>query len=146
MEDKQMIKHRFFSKIGAFSINLTEHRSVIQTLRYAVDSMNRENASLYIFPEGELIPAGDSKPNFKQGLSWLYKNLNSEIDFVPVTFYAHTFRNSKPELYINIGSKAAPDRALSKTELTKIFEDQIYRLLTETRSVAGFSDTGFTRI
>lgn len=145
MEDQQMQKHRFFSKIGAFSINLLDSRSTLRTLRYAVESMNRDKASLYIYPEGELTPVSEAKPEFKKGLAWLYKNIDDEIDFVPIAFYSHTFRDSKPELYINIGSPVSFKKTDSKEELTKEFETAVHELLRETREVAGLTDTGFTK-
>lgn len=146
MEDKQMSKHRFFSKIGAFSINLSDPRSTLRSLRFAVDSLNKPSSSLYIYPEGEITPVSASKPEFKKGLAWLYQNADTEIDFVPIAFYSHTFRDSKSELYINIGKRSEIDRSLAKEELTSRFEEDVHQLLTETRSVAGFSDEGFKKI
>ena len=143
MEDQQMQKHRFFSRIGAFSINLSDSRSTLRTLRYAVESINRDKASLYIYPEGELTPVSEAKPEFKKGLAWLYQNMDDEIDFVPIAFYSHTFRDSKPELYINIGSPISYKKTDPKEELTKEFETAVHELLRETREVAGLTDTGF---
>lgn len=145
MEDKQMRKHRFFSKIGAFSINLSDPRSTLRSLRFAVDSLKKPNSSLYIYPEGEITTVSDSKPEFKKGLAWLYQNTDTEIDFVPIAFYSHTFRDSKPELYINIGAALTFDRSLSKSELTTEFEKNLHELLTETRKVAGFTDERFEK-
>lgn len=145
MEDKQMQKHSFFSRIGAFSINLQDSKSTLKTLRYAVNSMERDKACLFIYPEGELTPISNSKPEFKKGLAWLFQNMGEQIDFVPIAFYSHNFRDSKPELYINIGTLTDLDRTLSKEELTAEFEKQVHRLLKETREVAGFDDTGFKR-
>lgn len=145
MEDKQMRKHRFFSKIGAFSINLSDSRSSLASLRFAINSLKKPNSSLYIYPEGELTPVSDSKPEFKKGLAWLYRNTDKEIDFVPIAFYSHSFRDSKPELYINIGAALTIDRSQSKSELTTEFEKNVHELLTDTRKVAGFTDERFEK-
>ena len=145
MEDKQMKKHSFFSKIGAFSINLSDPRSSLKTLRYAIKSTKIPNSGLYIYPEGELTPVSNDKPEFKKGLSWIYQNADEEVDFVPISFYSHAFRDSKPELYLNIGSPINLDKNLSKEEITIEFEKTIHQLLTETRKIAGFSDMGFTK-
>lgn len=141
-----MRKHRFFSKIGAFSINLSDPRSTLRSLRFAIDSLNKPNSSLYIYPEGEITPVSASKPEFKKGMAWLYQNTDIEIDFVPIAFYSHSFRDSKPELYINIGKRSEIDRSLAKDELTSRFEEDVHQLLIETRDVAGFSDEGFRKI
>lgn len=142
MEDKQMQQYTFFSKIGAFSINLENPKASIQSLRYAVKSMERENSSLFIYPEGTITPASNSAPDFKYGLAWLYSK-TGQIDYVPVHIYTHFIRSSKPELYISIGKSVDHDKTLSRNELTKFFEADIHRLNSETRRVAGFSDEGF---
>ncbi len=142
MEDKQMQQYTFFSKIGAFSINLENPKASIQSLRYAVKSLERNNSSLFIYPEGSITPASDSAPEFKKGLAWLYSK-TKQIDFVPIHIYAHFLRSSKPELYISIGESVNHDKSMSRNELTKLFESDIQRLNTETRQVAGFSDEGF---
>lgn len=146
MEDKQMQKYSFFSKIGAFSVDLSNPRSALRSLRFAVDSMNRSSPCLFIYPEGELTPVLNAKPVFQNGLAWLYQNMDSNVDFVPIAFYSHIFRDSKPELYIYIGEAMKLDAKLSKNELTAEFEQAVLRLLVETRKVAGFSDSGFMKI
>ncbi len=145
MEEKQMREYKFFSKIGAFSISLNDSRSQIRSLRYALDSMKRPKASLYLFPEGELSPASAYKPKFKDGLSWLYKQCD-DVDFVPIVFYTHTFRGSKPELYINIGERITIPNNIPTSDITLHLETIVQQLLIDTCEVAGFTDTGFTKM
>lgn len=144
MEDKQMRQYTFFSKIGAFSINLEDPKASISSLRYAVDSMKRDHACLFIYPEGRITPVSENEPNFRKGLAWLYQNLD-DIDFVPIAIYSHTLRSSKPELYLAIGNSVDHDKSLSKNELTVLFQQDLHRIITQTREVAGFTDEGFDR-
>lgn len=145
MEDKQIKKYKFFPKIGAFSVNLSDSRSVLKSLRYAIKCMDRDRACLFIYPEGELTPPSNFKPTFKKGLAWLFKEMDNSIDFVPIAFYSHTFRGDKPELYINIGDSIELNSSLSKEKLTAEFENAVHQLLLETRKVAGFGDDGFKK-
>ena len=134
MEHKQMRQYPFFSRIGAFSINLEDPRSSIKSLRYAVDSMKRENACLFIYPEGKLTPVSDSLPEFKEGLSWLYQKMD-EIDFVPIVFYIDHSKSDKPDLYISIGESVNRDLVKNKSELTSsVFEIKIHALLASLKS------------
>ncbi len=142
MEDKQMQQYTFFSKIGAFSITLENPKASIQSLRYAVKSLDRENSCLFIYPEGTITPASDSAPDFKDGLAWLYTKTEN-VDYVPIHIYAHFLRSSKPELYLSIGESVDHDKSMSRNELTSLFEAGIQRLNEQTRLVAGFSDEGF---
>ncbi|MDR9418781.1 lysophospholipid acyltransferase family protein [Gracilimonas sp.] len=144
MEDKQMQQYTFFSKIGAFSINLEDPKASVASLRYALKSMQRKRASLFIYPEGEITPASEKEPEFKQGLAWLYQK-TEEVDFVPIAIYSHNLRSSKPELYLSIGQLVDHDKQLSKSNLTDLFKQDLHKILTETRSVAGFSDEGFSK-
>lgn len=142
MEDKQMRQYTFFSKIGAFSINLDDPKASISSLRYAVKSMERDHASLFIYPEGKITPVSESKPEFKKGLAWLYSQTD-EIDYVPVAIYSHTLRSSKPELYLSIGNSVDHSKQLDRNKLTELFQKDLHRILVQTREVAGFSDEGF---
>lgn len=143
MEMKQMREHSFFNKIGAFSIDLDNPRSSLTSLRYALKSMERERSCLFIYPEGKITPVSEGEPKFKNGLSWLYKR-SDKIDFVPIGIYMHSFRSPKPELYISIGSSVVPDKELGNKDLTKLFQRKLHDNLTDIRSVAGYSDSGFT--
>jgi chlorobactene lauroyltransferase len=129
MEDKQMRKHRFFSRIGAFSVNLDDPRTSMKSLRYAVESMRREQASLFIYPEGRILPYSIKKPVFKQGLSWITGQLQG-IDVVPVGIYIHTIRSDKPELHIRIGKPVQADPSLSSDVVTEIYEEKLGELLS----------------
>lgn len=133
MEDKQMDQYPFFSKIGAFSINLQDPKSSIKSLRYALESMNRNNACLFIYPEGKLTPVSDLKPKFKDGLSWLYKKTDG-IDFVPVAFYIDHSKGHKPDLYISIGDPVNDYSLVEKKELNNLFEESVHHLLIDIKS------------
>lgn len=145
MEDKQMIKYPFFRKLGAFSVNLENKRSVIRSLRYALSSLEKPRAALYIYPEGTITPASQQKPDFQQGLAWLAQK-TKQTDFVPVAVYIHTLRHSKAELYISIGNETVFDNSLNRKDLNNIFENEIHDLIKGTKEVAGFDDQGFRQI
>lgn len=133
MEDKQMRQYSFFSRIGAFSINLENPRSSVRSLRYTVESMKRQHSCLFIYPEGKLIPVSDTKPEFKEGLSWLFQKLDS-IDFVPVAFYIDHSKSNKPDLYISIGKSVNRNSLMGKPETKTLFEESIHNLLIQIKS------------
>lgn len=128
MEDKQMLKHRFFSKIGAFSVNLHNPRSAVKSLRYASTSMERPNSCLFIYPEGKIMPFSIDKPEFKHGLGWLSKEC-PECDLVPVGIYIHSARHDKPELFIRIGEPSAPDLHMDSGDISHSLEQDLQSVL-----------------
>ncbi|MEO1022324.1 MAG: lysophospholipid acyltransferase family protein [Bacteroidota bacterium] len=119
MEDKQMQEHRFFSKIGAFSINLNDPRSSIRSLRYAVESLKRPNSCLFIYPEGRINPPGTTNFSFKNGLSWIISQ-TPEADIVPIAIQFDFSAHSKPDLHITIGERI---------DITNASKDQFNQLL-----------------
>lgn len=141
MEDKQMKEHPFFSKIGAFSINREKRRQVVTSLRYAVDSFDRPNASLFIYPEGKITPPG-SRMTFEGGLAWLSCQL-PQVDIVPIGIYMHTIRCDKPELHLHVGQPVATTNHESKEKLNKEFEQRLTRMLSNLKTIAGFDDSEF---
>jgi len=145
MENRQMARYRLFRWIGAFSINLDKPRGSIRSLRYAVESMQRENSSLYIYPEGKIVPFTSEKPEFRGGLSWLCKQLPG-VDVVPVGIYIHTIRHNKPELHISIGNAIETDRAkVSNESLQQVLEFALRDELLTLQEHGGFDNSIFTR-
>jgi 1-acyl-sn-glycerol-3-phosphate acyltransferase len=144
MEDEQMRQYFFFQKIGAFSVNRAAPKSTIPSLRYAVKSLQRPNASLFLYPEGKITPAG-SKLTFEGGLSWLNKQL-PDIDIVPIGIYIHTIRNDKPELHLDVGAPVQIDQGVSKDEQSRRFEKNLEKILANLRQTAGFDDSPYERL
>ena len=125
MEDVQMERFFFFKWIGAFSINRAKRREAIYSLRYAMQSLQRPNGSVYIYPEGEIVPFTRSlSPSFEQGVGWLCQKL-PEVDVVPIAIRIHTMRADKPELLVEIGPKSDINRELSVAEITRNLESDL---------------------
>lgn len=134
MEDTQMRQYRFFSRIGAFSIDLNNPKSSILSLRYALESMKRDNASLYIYPEGKIVTVSEKTSELKQGLAWVYQN-TEDIDFVPIGLFIDHSKQSKPDFNIYIGKSVNYDKQLHRSELTDLFERDLNIALTKSRQL-----------
>jgi len=135
MEDKQMREHGFFKRIGAFSVSPENPKSAVRSLRYAVQSMKRPNASLFIYPEGEIRPFSTEKPKFKSGLSWIVSKY-SQPDVVPVAIYITTAKSSKPALYLQVGQPVDRIDTNDLSGKTNRFEKELQTLLLSTVDMA----------
>ncbi|MEX2457061.1 MAG: lysophospholipid acyltransferase family protein, partial [Balneolaceae bacterium] len=129
MEDKQLEKYSFFSRLGVFSINLDNPRSSIHSLRYAIESMDRPKSSLYMYPQGKIVPFTVDKLNFKKGIGWLCKQL-PEVDVVPVAIHIHTMYDDKPKLNISVGSAVKITHLANTNEIKQLLEERLSSLLT----------------
>jgi len=145
MEDKQMMQHKFFSKIGAFSVNLSEPRAALKSLRYAVDSLKRNNSSLFIYPEGKIVPFSPKKPEFQKGLGWIAGH-TPDSDIVPIGIYIHTARHDKPELNIKIGPAVTFNSEQSSKDLNLLFEKNMQQILIDLQAKAHSNPEQFISI
>lgn len=130
MEDKQLNRYPFFRRLGVFSINLRSARSSMQSLRYAIQSMGRPNASLYIYPQGKIVPFSTNELEFKKGIGWLAKKL-PHTDIVPIGIYIHTKESDKPRLELTVGSEVIVSRHESADEIIHRLEEELSNLLQQ---------------
>ncbi len=145
MEDKQMQRHKFFKKIGAFSVNLEDPKGVITSLRYAVDSMKRPNASLFIYPEGKIVPFSVNRPSFKKGLGWIVSKC-PDADVVPIGVFMHTAVSDKPELFLGIGSPVLVRHDSDNNAMNHQLESELSKLLGKLQTGAFNNRNGFQRL
>lgn len=133
MEDTQMRQYRFFSRIGAFSVNLDNPRSAIITLRYALESLKQDDASLYVYPEGKIVPIAPQTAEFKNGLAWIIEQ-KQNIDIVPVGINIDYSHSSKPTLNILVGKELEIPNSLNRNELTNHLKQELNSTLHKLRA------------
>ncbi|NTU52669.1 MAG: glycerol acyltransferase [Chlorobiaceae bacterium] len=111
IEDTQLEKHRFFTRLGAFSIDRSNARSAIETLDYAASCLLkpslRQNA-LWIFPQG-MIEHVDKRPLvFFRGTAGIVQRVLKKRDslyLVSVVSRIEYLEDQKPELILSFGTQ-----------------------------------------
>ena len=78
------------------------------SLLLSLNHLQTPNASIYLFPEGEIVPVHSGPLEFKRGLTWLRNQANT-TDIVPIAIYVDYSKSSKPNLHIHIGSVLKAD-------------------------------------
>lgn len=99
MLESQLAKHKFFSKIGAFSIAPGD-RSALESLNDAGRLLENNSNMLILFPQGQLKSQHTSTIEFRKG--W-FRILKERINPVQIIFTANLidyFSHRKPSLYI----------------------------------------------
>ena len=107
IEDTQLEKHRFFTRVGAFSIDRSNARSALGTLDYAAACLlspgERQNA-LWIFPQG-IIEHVDKRPLvFFRGTAGIAERVlkkREELYLVSVVSRIEYLEDQKPELLLS---------------------------------------------
>lgn len=99
---RQLRKYSFFRWIGAFSVDRDSPISAFRSLQYAASLLNegKPRRSVWIFPQGELLP-NDVRPlTFLRGLGWLVENV-PQAQVVAVTFRYEFMQEQLPEVFLS---------------------------------------------
>jgi chlorobactene lauroyltransferase len=104
---KELQKHRFFTRVGAFSLDRSNARSAVKTLDYASDLLTEPSArqnALWIFPQG-LIEHVDKRPLFffrgTEGIVNRVLQKKPRIYLVSVVSRIEYVEDQKPELFLS---------------------------------------------
>ena len=101
MEEKQMKHYRFFTWLGAFSVDLSSPIRSAAALRYAQRLLQLNETAIFIFPQGQIC-----RPNemieVKPGTEYLAKSAPQAL-LVPMAMRYDFFREDRPNALIEIG-------------------------------------------
>ena len=84
MLEKQLSKYKFFRKIGAYSIEPENRRSIIESLEYTVELLNQEMPLVSIFPQGQLLPWHTRPLDYKRGVEWILRKYRKSVTVLPL--------------------------------------------------------------
>jgi chlorobactene lauroyltransferase len=107
IEFQQLQKHRFFTRIGAFSLDRSHPRSAIATIHYAAELLTtaseRQNA-LWIFPQGQIEPVDKRPLFFFKGTASIVSHVLETVPsiyLVSVVSRIEYLDEQKPELFLS---------------------------------------------
>lgn len=101
MEEKQLRHYRFFSRMGAFSVDLSGPTKAAASLRYALKLLQNKESLIWIFPQGKICPPQE-EIGVMPGTSFLAQKAG-KVRLVPVAFRYEFFRENRPNALIEIG-------------------------------------------
>jgi 1-acyl-sn-glycerol-3-phosphate acyltransferase len=133
MEEENLGKYRFHTRIGAFSVRRGDPRSSLATVRHAKTVLARPNAALFIFPEGELRAGqGPLKP-LERGVELIARTAN--VRCLPVAVRYAFLEHEHPDVLVEVGAPHAPG---GLDVFTSNLESAYARVLSA-RSTEGFT-------
>ncbi len=107
IEYQQLHKHRFFTRIGAFSLDRSRPRTLPATLRYAAELLSadsdRQNA-LWIFPQGKIEHIDKRPLFFFKGTASILSRVvekTGRIYLLSVVSRIDYLEEQKPELFLS---------------------------------------------
>ncbi|MGP4062242.1 lysophospholipid acyltransferase family protein [Halobacillus sp. H74] len=122
MHEEGIRRFPFFRSIGAYSVNASDRRHLLKSLRYSLELLQR-GSTVWIFPQGEEQHLEKRPLQFFSGVSYLAEKCPS-IDVVPVSLYYSLEHTRKPNAYIKIGDPLDKDSYahLDRKSITEHFE------------------------
>jgi 1-acyl-sn-glycerol-3-phosphate acyltransferase len=112
MEEQNLARYRFLTRLGAMSIRPTDPRSVLTTLRHATRVLERPDATLLLFPQGKLVaPAAPLR--FERGIEVLARMAKARA--VPVGLRYAFFEHEYPDALLAVG-EPHPVRSVADCE------------------------------
>ena len=132
MEEENLQKYPFHTRIGAIGIKRADPKSSLQTIRYCREVLKRPRAALFIFPEGEISAGqGPLKP-LSRGLEVIAKQ-TAAVN-VPIAIRYAFLEHEYPDVLIDVG---APHAATS-IEDASVRLNEVWQRVLQARSTEGF--------
>ncbi len=136
MEEKQLLKLRFFRKLGAFSITREKPRDAMKSINYAAKILQlKSNRTVWIFPQGEILP-NDIRPlGFYNGLSKIIEKVGN-CYAVPLAMRFEFLGEFKPEIFVKIGMPEIfeSNQGIVTSEMTVLFKKRLTETLDALRT------------
>lgn len=130
MEEKQLKRFFLFRKLGAFSIVRENPRLALKSINYAVELLKNSSRTLWIFPQGEILPNNIRPLNFYTGISKIIKKLG-ECSTISLAFSYEFLNEYKPEIYVNIQMQNMVSAENNIKQITAQFEQNTIQNLDE---------------
>lgn len=111
MLEKELVKVKFFAKIGAFSIDPENSASVKETIHYTRGILGNPSNYCVIYPQGEIEPFEKPELSIKKGIQLFARDTNSVI--LPVAFKIQHENKKFPAIYARYGRLLQPDEILN---------------------------------
>ncbi len=111
MLEEQLKRYWFFQKIGAFSINPKNPKSIKTTFDYILEILNDPKNVLLFYPQGEIEDYVKRPLKVKEGLKAILNMIHSDVLILPATFKIKHGNIKKPDVLVRFGEPLSSIRA-----------------------------------
>ncbi len=137
MTEEQLQNYPFFSRVGAYSINLKQKKQMLSSLKYTTDLLNTGKRKLVcVFPQGELKPYNPAAISYKRGIRWIGEKLQRKINIIPLAIRIEFLDQQRPQVFLLPGKNIIADAASfpDTAHLEAVHQDLLYTLENDIRS------------
>ncbi len=104
MTEEQLSKYYFFSKVGAYSINPVNPKSIIESFRFTREKLLEPNSYVVVYPQGEIEPYEKRPFNLKPGIVKILFDIEKSVKLLPVGFRINYGNEKHPEVFVRFGN------------------------------------------
>jgi len=135
MLEEQLKRYWFFRKLGAYSINLKNPRSIVNTINYTRSLISKDNSFITIYPQGEYQPVDANNIQLRKGLQKFIDTAPPGVFVFPIAFNFRFTDEKLPSIYCRFGTPLLPsDIRKDFTLFESAFRENISLLLSESFS------------
>lgn len=111
MLEEQLKRYWFFQKVGAFSINPKNPKSIKTSFDYIVEVLSDPKNVLLFYPQGEIEDYVKRPLKVKEGLKAILNMVQSEVFILPVAFKIKYGNTKKPDILVRFGEPLSSIKA-----------------------------------
>lgn len=100
MDEKQLAENRILNFGGVFSIRKYS-KDVLKSLRYSLEILENSHNLVALFPQGKFESKYQYPLHFENGLDWILKKLNGEVQFIFMANQVEYFDSVQPLLFMH---------------------------------------------
>lgn len=134
MLEEQLSRNRFFSHVGAFSINPASAKDNLRSLTYASQLLHTpEKPLVCIFPQGVLLPWGVRPLNYKRGIELVLKKMHIPVNVCQIGFKCEFLDGQRADVFFELGDNIIyePDDAIDIKTLQECHENLLENMATK---------------
>lgn len=145
MDIEQLAKHKFFSRLGAFSVDKSSSASAYKAIEYSLELLKDPRKVLWIFPQGKMLP-NDTRPLiFYSGLSKIIEKTGN-VNLFSLSFRYEYLMEQRPEIFLKVKPFELKDNWNAK-ELTSVLSDELTKNLNIQKSeILNSNTSGYNTI
>lgn len=128
MLEEQLRRNRFFSRVGAYSIEPRSVKKSLESLSYT-QRLLAQKAVVCIFPQGELLPWGVRPLVYKRGVELLIRQAPEPVRVIQAAFRAEYLSDQRADVFIRLSE--VTDLWPSSEDLTERLQSRHEALLDE---------------
>lgn len=124
MLEEQLKKYWFFKKLGCYSVDLTDNRKMIASLKYTMELILYLDNAITIYPQGEIQYYEQRPVKLRDGIDFLSKKSSTEFQILPIAFKIHCTNERLPIVYARFGKLLSSKDVAANPQ---IFKDEFIR-------------------